>query len=346
MSRRIGILRTGSLGDHLIALPLYRQLRAAHAADALVLVCNIQGQRIQKLAGPASILPGSLFDEFHFYPVGSDWQSIKDKYRLFRSLNLDALYYLMPPRNAAQLWRDRLFFWLARVPVIGLRTGATAQNVRLLPNSKLYEHEADRLARGVPLLTHTLRKEPQDLSIELSDAERAEARELLGGTSDCMLVVSIGTKVEVNDWGIEKWSQLVSQLAELRNIDRLVLIGASDEHADSEKLMQKWPRQSYNFCGRLPPRLSAAVLADAKLFVGHNSGPMHMAAAVNVPIVAISSSRDLPGVWFPLNQNKRVHYTVIECMGCGKLKCEDRKKECIRRISVADVYASCVAALT
>jgi ADP-heptose:LPS heptosyltransferase len=161
-----------------------------------------------------------------------------------------------------------------------------------------------------------------------------------------MLAVSIGTKVEVKDWGIENWSQLISQLAELHRIDCLVLIGASDEHTYSESLRQKWPRRSYNFCGRLSPRVSAAVLAEAKLFIGHDSGPMHMAAAVNVPIVAIFSSRSLPGVWFPLSQNKRVHYTVIECMGCGRLKCDDRKRECIRSISVAEVYSSCVAALT
>ena len=86
-------------------------------------------------------------------------------------------------------------------------------------------------------------------------------------------------------------------------------------------------------------------MASAKLFVGHDSGPMHMAAAVGVPIVAIFSSRSLPGQWFPLTERSRTHYTVIDCMGCGRERCDDLRKACIERISVDEVFASCVAML-
>jgi ADP-heptose:LPS heptosyltransferase len=72
---------------------------------------------------------------------------------------------------------------------------------------------------------------------------------------------------------------------------------------------------------------------------------MHMAAAVDVPIVAIFSSRNPRGQWFPLSENARIHYTEIECMGCGRIRCEDRQQECIRRITVEEVFDSCVAAL-
>lgn len=342
MRRRIGILRTGSIGDHLIAVPLYRQIKEAHPDDTLVLVCNLPAQDNRKLVGPASFLPESLFDEWLSYPVGSDWNAVRETYRLFRGAGLDRLYYLMPARNAMQLWRDRVFFRLARVPVVGLRTDAAARGARQLEDSNLVEHETDRLARSIGLQA---RKTPRYRSIDVTDSERAEARVALGGRPECAVVISIGTKLTVNDWGLDKWSQLVSSLATVRRIDRLVLIGSADEHAYSETLRQHWPREALNFCGRLSPRVSAAVLAQAKLFVGHDSGPMHMAAAVDVPIVAVFSSRNPPGLWFPLSENKRIHYSVIDCMGCGKLTCEELQKECIRRISVKDVFNSCVAAL-
>lgn len=330
------------MGDHLIAVPLYRQIKEAHPDDTLVLVCNLPAQGNRKLVGPASFLPQSLFDEWHNYPVGSDWTAIRETYRLFRNANLDRLYYLMPKRSARQLWRDKTFFWLARVPVSGLRTAAAPRDSRRLEDSNPVDHEVDRLARSIDFQA---RKTPGDLSIDLTESERAEARLLLGGRPQCAVVISIGTKLTVNDWGLDKWSQLVSHLGAVRQIDRLVLIGATDEYAYSDALRQRWPREAMNFCGRLSPRLSAAVLAEAKLFVGHDSGPMHMAAAVDVPIVAVFSSRNPPGLWFPLSANKRIHYSVIECMGCGKLTCEELHKECIRRISVKDVFDSCVAAL-
>jgi heptosyltransferase III len=340
--RRIGILRTGSIGDHLIAVPLYRQIKEAHPDDTLVLVCNLPAQGNRKLVGPASFLPESLFDEWLSYPVGSDLATIRETYRLFRKADLDLLYYLMPGRNAMKLRRDRVFFWLARVPVIGLQKVAAARGARQLADSNLVEHEIDRLARSISLQA---RKTLRDRSIDVTESERAEARVALGGQPECAVVISIGTKLTVNDWGLDKWSQLVSSLATVRRIDRLVLIGSADEYTYSETLKQQWPREALNFCGRLSPRVSAAVLAEAKLFIGHDSGPMHMAAAVDVPIVAVFSSRNPPGLWFPLSENKRVHYSFIECMGCGKLTCEELQKECIRRIAVQDVFNSCLAAL-
>lgn len=342
MPRRIGILRTGSIGDHLIAVPLYRQIKEAHPGDTLVLICNLPAPGNRKLVGPASFLPESLFDEWLNYPVGSDWHAIKETYRLLRKADLDTLYYLMPQRSAMKLWRDRVFFRLVRVPVVGLRSGGEARKARRLANSMMVEHETDRLARSIALQA---RKTPRDRSIDVTESERAEARVALGGRPECAVVISIGTKLTVNDWGVDNWSRLVSSLATVRTIDRLVLIGSADEFAYSETLRQHWPRESLNFCGRLSPRVSAAVLAEAKLFVGHDSGPMHMAAAVDAPIVAIFSSRNPPGLWFPLSDNKRIHYSIIECMGCGKLTCEELQKECIRRIAVKDVFDSCLAAL-
>jgi heptosyltransferase III len=326
----------------LIAVPLYRQIKEAHPGDTLLLVCNLPAPDNRKLVGPASLLPESLFDEWLNYPVGSDCTTIKDTYRLFRNADLDLLYYLMPRRNAMKLWRDRLFFWFARVPVIGLGAGAAARGAQPLANSSLVEHETDRLARSIAMQARTT---PRDRSIDVTDSERAEARAALG-QPECAVVISIGTKLIVNDWGLDKWSQLVSSLATVRKIDRLVLIGSADEYAYSEALRQHWPREALNYCGRLSPRVSAAVLAEAKLFIGHDSGPMHMAAAVDVPIVAVFSSRNPPGLWFPLSENKRIHYSIIECMGCGRLTCEDLNKECIRRITVKEVFDSCVAALS
>jgi ADP-heptose:LPS heptosyltransferase len=342
MPRRIGILRTGSIGDHLITVPLYRQIKEAHPGDTLLLVSNVPAQGNRKLVGPASFLPEALFDEWLSYPIGSGWTAVRETYRLFRKADLDLLYYLMPGRSAVKLWRDRAFFRLARVHVVGLSMDAAARRARRLADSNLVEHELDRLARCVGLQAG---KAPRDRSIEVTESERAEARVALGGRPECAVVISVGTKVSVNDWGVDKWSDLVGRLAAVAKIDRLILIGSADEFAYSEDLGRHWPRESSNLCGRLSPRVSAAVISHAKLFVGHDSGPMHMAAAVDVPVVAIFSSRNPPGLWFPLSENRRIHYSMIDCMGCGRLTCEDLHKECIRRISVTEVFDSCVAAL-
>jgi ADP-heptose:LPS heptosyltransferase len=278
--------------------------------------------------GPASLLPESLFDEYHAYPVGSDWASIWQTYRLMRSLDLEKLFYVMPGRTERQRRRDRWFFRLAGLRVVGLDALVTTRG----------EHELDRLARSISL---DVGKSPADLSIELTDAEHREAAALLGPERKSTIVLSVGTKVDVKDWGGDRWSELVARLAEGTTVERLVLIGAPDEFAYSQDVLGHWPRESINTCGRLAPRISAAVLSQAQLFIGHDSGPMHLAAAVDVPIVAIFSSRSPPGRWFPLSARTRVHYTIIPCQGCDRSRCDDRNKECIRSITVEQVIGSC-----
>jgi ADP-heptose:LPS heptosyltransferase len=330
------------LGDHLITVPIYKRLRSMYKDDRLVLICNVPAKGNSKLVGPTSFLPPTLFDEWHHYPVGSNLRAALETFFLLRGLRLDELIYLMPRRTIAQGLRDRLFFWLARVPLTGLRIQSREQRPRPIVGSQLVEHESDRLARLVGL---EIEKTPRDLSIDITDAERSEAAALLGDEDVCTIAVNIGGKLDIKDWGVDKWSALITELAAISGIERLILLGAADEFDYSERLRQLWPRSSHNFCGRLAPRLSAAVLAKAQLFVGHDSGPMHLASAVGVPVVAIFCSRDLAGHWFPLGAVTRVHYTKIDCMGCGKLRCDDLKKECIRRIAVSEVRDSCVTLL-
>ncbi len=337
----------GSLGDHLIALPLYRRLRAIHANDVLSLISDVPASGSRKLVGPAKILPEGLFDQIWGYPVGSGWRQVRETYGLFRRQRFDLVYYLMPTRSPRQLWRDRLFFRIARVPVVGLRPGdATAWEApRYLPDTQRYEHEMNRLARAIPALRGASQDVAQDSSLQLTAAERGVCSATLGPWVGRSVTISLGTKCDVNHWGPENWQQLVRRLSRFGGIDRLVIIGAADEYDECETVRQCWTGEAHNLCGQLTPRQSAAIIAASQLFIGHDSGPMHMAAAVGVPIVAIFSSRNLPGVWFPLSERQTIHYTNIECMGCERLRCDDRQKACIKRITVDEVYASCIVSL-
>jgi ADP-heptose:LPS heptosyltransferase len=64
---------------------------------------------------------------------------------------------------------------------------------------------------------------------------------------------------------------------------------------------------------------------------------MHLAAAVGTRCVAIFSSQNLPGEWFPYGTGHKVIYRDIECKGCRLVVCEARQKACIRSITVDEV---------
>jgi ADP-heptose:LPS heptosyltransferase len=100
-----------------------------------------------------------------------------------------------------------------------------------------------------------------------------------------------------------------------------------------------------NLCGLLAPRESAAVLSRARIFIGHDSGPMHLAAAVQTPCVAIFSARNKPRVWFPYGRQHRVVYHQTDCWGCGLETCTVERKKCLTSITVEEVAAEVRAVL-
>ena len=94
-----------------------------------------------------------------------------------------------------------------------------------------------------------------------------------------------------------------------------------------------------NLCGALTPRESAAAIARARLFVGHDSGPMHLAAAVGTPVVAIFAARNIPRQWFPYGKQHQVVYHRVECWGCGLETCIEQQKKCLMSIRVDEVMS-------
>jgi ADP-heptose:LPS heptosyltransferase len=93
-----------------------------------------------------------------------------------------------------------------------------------------------------------------------------------------------------------------------------------------------------NLCGKLTPRQSAAALARVEIFLGHDSGPMHLAAAVGTPCVAVFAARNLPRQWFPVGSQHRVVYHRVECAGCGLETCIEQGKKCLVSIGVEEVF--------
>jgi heptosyltransferase III len=159
----------------------------------------------------------------------------------------------------------------------------------------------------------------------------------------------VGTKVQSKDWGRENWRTLLRGVAEMYPEHALAMTGAPEESESSAFAAEGWRDggggAAVNLCGRLSPRESAAVFARARIFVGHDSGPMHLAAAVQTPCVAIFAARNKPRMWFPYGRQHRVVYHKTECWGCGLETCVVEKKRCITSITVDEVLAEIRAVL-
>ena len=149
-----------------------------------------------------------------------------------------------------------------------------------------------------------------------------------------------GTKYDSKDWGEKNWENLVTKMSIQFPEFAIVFIGSKDEFTQGENISRGCKIPFLNLAGMINPRVSLGVIKLGRIFIGHDSGPMHMAAAIGTPLVAIFSAQNKPGEWFPHSKESRVIYHQTECFGCNLKECILEKKKCILSISVDEVLVA------
>jgi len=343
--KRVLIYRLGSLGDTIVALPALHLVARAFPDAERRMLTNLPVN--SKAPAAAAVLDGmGLVDGYFHYKVGT--RSLRELASLWWQLlrwRPQVVVYMAAFRGGEAVVRDARFFRLCGIATqVGVPLTEAMQENLWQESEQALEPEAERLVRNLSELGDGRLDDPASWSLRLTAAEVAKAREALAPAGEMPIIaVSVGTKVQSKDWGAEKWRSLLGAIAESLPGHALVLCGAAEEFAASESAAQGWRGSAgsvaINLCGRLTPRESAAVFAQARIFIGHDSGPMHLAAAVQTPCVAIFAARNKPRVWFPYGRQHRVVYHQVDCWGCGLETCLIEKKKCITSITVAEVLA-------
>ncbi len=356
--RRVLIYRLGSLGDMAIAVPALRLVARAFPRAERRMLTNVPVHA--KAPAAAAVLGGSgLVHGYFRYAVGtrSPWElgKLVVQLRLWRP---ELVVYLAAARGVAAAERDVRFFRACGVQRVigaplteemqanyfGEEPGSTAAKARLFAGD--LETEAARLARCLGELGDAQLERAGSWSLGLTAAERERAREAIGAEAlrTSPIAVSVGTKVQAKDWGRENWRELLRRVAPLVVGRGLLLLGAPEEAEASEFAAAGWREGGggpvVNLCGRLAPRESAAALEQACLFLGHDSGPMHLAASVGTPVVAVFAARNIPRQWFPFGAGNEIVYHRVECWGCGLETCVEQGKKCLVSIGVDEVLAA------
>lgn len=350
-AQRILVYRLGSLGDTLITLPALHLIARVFPGAERRLLTNLPVDA--KAPAAAAVLANTgLIHGYMHYTAGT--RSIPELLRVafsVRRWNPDLLVYLADARGVEAARRDAKFFRLCGLsrqigvpltPAMQFNGFGAEPPLNRLAQADL-EPEAARLARNITELGDARLDDPSSWDLHLTPAEHAKAVATIGpdALQREILAVSVGTKVQSKDWGRDNWRALLTQLAHAFPGRTLLLAGSSEESEASDFAAAGWQLNGggpvVNLCGRLTPRESAAAFARARLFIGHDSGPMHLAAAVGTRCVAIFAARNLPRQWFPYGPGHRVLYHRVECAGCGLETCIEQRKKCLLSITVDEV---------
>lgn len=342
--KKILIYRLGSLGDTVVVLPCFHKIRETYPDAEITLLTN---KPIASKAAPLESILGDnyFFDRVLAYPVGTRSPFILLSLLLrIRLLNIDTLVNIAAVRSEKAAKRDRLFFKAAGVKhMVGFPTSKEDFKPIVDPVTNEYEWEAARIARRIRSLGNIDLNNSKYWDLKLTNEETALADELLQNKSGKNIAISAGTKMQAKDWGVENWVKLIKELKQLFPTWRLIMIGAPDEVEISEKCLIAWGDNGINLCGKTSPRVSGAILKKSKIFIGHDSGPMHLAASVGTACVAIFSARNIPRQWYPRGDNNKIIYHRTDCAGCGLEVCVEQQKKCIMSITVHEVLTAVVS---
>jgi len=167
------------------------------------------------------------------------------------------------------------------------------------PKLNDHEHAALQLAR--PLEQIGLRLKSPAARIYPTEADRQFALNFLANSRP-FIALHPGSGSKTKNWPIEKWKKLGEYLFSL---DRAVLVVAGE--ADEERLgvlETAWKDKPVRFAKNLAlPHLAA--LFEGSVFVGHDSGISHIAAAVGARCILLFGLTD-PSVWAPANASVTV----------------------------------------
>ncbi|BCA80114.1 ADP-heptose--LPS heptosyltransferase [Desulfuromonas sp. AOP6] len=157
-----------------------------------------------------------------------------------------------------------------------------------------------------------------ELQLVITPAEREHALKRLG--EGCWLGVNPGAAYgSAKRWYPERFAQVADTLAEEFGF-QVVVIGGPGEKAIGQDIVQQMRHQALNLVGETSVREMMAVIAHCSLIISNDSGPMHVAAALQVPTVAIFGPTDHTTT-YPWTARYRVAYQNVECAPCLKRVC-------------------------
>jgi heptosyltransferase III len=296
MFRRILIIRGGAIGDFILTLPALKALRDAcpHAQVeilgykhiAVLAEDRFYAQAVRSIEyGPLS----SFFAENSELPV--------ELANYFASFDL-IISYLYDP--------DWIFENnLRRCGVENFLSGPS----KIVESD---EHAARQLARPIEELGIGVGDLTEKVFLSIDD--RQFAREFLQALQQPILAIHPGSGSTEKNWPLENWIVLVSRssgfpLAEDKDgqpgsFASLVVISGEAEKAQTEQLERMWKNREVRFAKNLPLPHLAAVL-ERSIFIGHDSGISHLAAAAGASCVLLFGPTD-PDVWAPRNKNVQI----------------------------------------
>jgi len=336
---RILVFRIGNVGDVVAATPVLSaiRLRFPKAHIALLTSPGMPGA----LGAQELIRPGSLVDSLIVYhnPDISTWTG---RWRLIQRIRSQRFELFIELSNIVAPFRQVMqSMLLARLAgcrhAIGFQVAPSRRFPRVQALHIPFPRESERLFRDIAPSLDLPHSGSGRLAIDAGDhREVSQLLERKGvSAADRVVVVHVSAKRPANRWFADRFAAVADSI-QIRHGMRVVFTGAPAEQELIQQVQGYMRTPSLSLCGELGLLQTAALLERASLYLGNDTGPMHIAAVMGTPIVAIFSARDFPLQWYPHGNGHVVLRQDVPCSPCFKNVC-DVGLTCLDRIGTDEV---------
>jgi heptosyltransferase I len=153
-----------------------------------------------------------------------------------------------------------------------------------------------------------------------------------------LLGVQIGASLPQKRWPVHKVISFIQKVSRLQNI-RVLLLGDQTDRDSLQPHLSRIPEEVINTTGDLSLRRLSALISHCRLFVGADTGPLHLAVGLGIPVVALYGADD-PQKTGPYGLTNRLHYKNFPCSPCYKIPSCQGRYDCMEAISVEEVMES------
>jgi lipopolysaccharide heptosyltransferase II len=342
--RRVVVRGVNWVGDAVMTVPALRELRRVlpHAHITLATRSWAEG-----LFADADFLDDLLIYDRR----PRDLRAVARQTREWRRRRFDLALLLQNAFEAA------LIAATARVPVrMGYATdgrSALLTHALPLPDWREERHEIFYYLNLVAELEHLLygassvgEREPQ-YALNISEASKAQAREFLlsqGIRKDEMLVALCpgSTNSRAKRWPAERYAALADRFIADAGAS-VLLIGSPDELDVSLEVQTKMRHRPVMLTGQTDLAQAVAVLSLADILVTNDTGPAHIASALNRPTLVIFGPTD-PRTTRPFSPIAEIVRHPPECAPCMLRDCPIDHR-CMTAISTDEVFSRALAML-
>ncbi len=176
-------------------------------------------------------------------------------------------------------------------------------------------------------------------SLQISRRRKQEAEEILttvSGGNGPFVGISPGAQYgSAKEWFPDRFGELALRIS--REIGaRILILGSPGDRGAASQIGEIAGSAVVDLSGKTTLAQALALISRCRVFVTNDSGLMHAASALAVPLVAIFGSTD-PRRTGPLGRHSRVIYRTLPCAPCLMTRCP-RNRECMEAITVEEVF--------